>query len=132
MNITITTNDEAITDIKIDDNGTGKATFENVSAVLFCLLENFTKQVIDSIKDDESEMDSLFSFIAGACDNLCDRCFPDMMNEEEFGLSEAAILYAEDQIIKRAEKKGITFEEALAQYEKKAKKYVREHSGVMN
>ena len=57
--------------------------------------------------------------------------FPDIQ-PREFELSDAGLLYAQDQIIKRAEKKGITYEEALKQYEDKAKEYVKKNARLMS
>lgn len=47
---------------------------------------------------------------------------------EQFTLSDAAIIYAQDMIIKDAEAEGITFNEALDKFKKKAEEYVREVS----
>ncbi len=127
MKIIIDVDSERVKNIAIEEVDEGQATYENLTAILFCIIENYTKQVLEAAPDD---LDAIWDYIAGACDNLCIRCFP--APERGFELSDAAILYAEDQIIKRAEKKGITFEEALAQYEKKAQKYVAEKSGVLN
>lgn len=131
MKIIIETEKDRVTDLKFEDANNKEATYENLTAILFCVLENLTVQVKESIED-EAEMREFCGYLCGACDQLCIRCFPEDLSEPAFELSDAAILYGEDQIIKRAEKKGITFEEALAQYEEKAKKYVAERSGVLN
>lgn len=58
------------------------------------------------------------------------RCFYKIFPEyepkegEEFDLVDAAIIKAQDDIIKEAHKKGITFEEALREYNEKAREYV--------
>lgn len=41
-----------------------------------------------------------------------------------FELSDAGVLYAMDMIIHEAYEKGLTFDEAIAEYEKKAQEYV--------
>lgn len=127
MRIIIEADPEKVTGIAIEEAEEGQATYENLTAILFCIIENYTKQVLEAAPDDH---DAIWDYVAGACDNLCIRLFP--APENGFELSDAAIIYAEDQIIKRAEKKGISFEEALAQYEKKAQEYVAKRSGVLN
>lgn len=127
MRIIIEADTDKVTSIAIEEAEEGQATYENLTAILFCIIENFTKQVLDEHPDD---MNDLWDYVAGACDRLCIKLFPEP--DSKFELSDAAIIYAEDQIIKRAEKKGISFEEALAQYEKKAQDYVAKKSGVLN
>lgn len=126
MKIIIEADSEKITNIAFEEVEDGQNTYENLTAILFCVIENYTRQTLESYPD---ELDDIWDYIAGACDALCIKLFP--APEKGFDLSDAAIIYAEDQIIKRAEKKGITFEEALAQFEKKAEKYVAERSEVL-
>ena len=127
MKIIIEADPERVTSIAIEDADEGQASYENLTAILFCIIENFTAQVI---KENQDEINDIWDYVAGACDRLCIKLFPEP--DSKFELSDAAILYAEDQIIKRAEKKGITYEEALAEYEKKAQSYVAKKSGVLN
>ena len=131
MKIIIKTENDKVTDLKFENTKDKEATYENISAVLFCILENLTLQVKDSIED-EAALHEFSRYLCGACDQLCYRCFPEDFSESEFELSDAAMLYAEDMIIQMAEKKGMTFEEALKEYEDKAKAYVAERSGVLN
>ena len=126
MKFIIETDHDRVTNVNIED-ADGQATFENVMAIIFCVVENIIKNTVDANPDDYNE---IWDYVSGACDQLCLRCFPE--SEGSFDLSDAAILYAEDQIIKRAEKKGISYEEALAQYEKRAQEYVAKKSGVLN
>ncbi len=130
MKIIIESDKDKVTNVTFENADDGQACYENVTAIIFCVLENFTKQVINALGDNQEEIDGLWDYVAGACDQLCIRCFPEP-SESSFELSDAALIYAEDQIIKRAEKKGISFEEALQQYEEKARKYVAEKSGVL-
>ena len=130
MKIIIESDKDKVTNVAFENADDGQACYENVTAIIFCVLENFTKQVINALGDNQEEIDGLWDYVAGACDQLCIRCFP-KPSESSFELSDAALIYAEDQIIKRAEKKGISFEEALQQYEEKARKYVAEKSGVL-
>lgn len=127
MKLIIEADHDRVTSVNVEGAEDGQTSFENVMAIIFCVVENITKSIIESNPDDR---DAIWDYVSGACDQLCYRCFPE--TDTGFELSDAAILYAEDQIIKRAEKKGISYEEALAEYEKKAQKYVAERSGVLN
>lgn len=98
-------------------------------AVSFCLafLESSVKQYL---KDKPEDAEGLYDTIDALFFKFMERAFPDIQ-PRDFDLSDAGLLYAQDQIIKRAAKKGITYEEALAEYEKKAKKYVNERAKIM-
>lgn len=131
MRIIIDTDKDRITNLSFEDADDGQATYENITAIIFCILENLTLQVKDSLTN-KADINGLWEYVGGACDQLCLRCFPDDPSEAGFELSDAALIYAEDMIIQSAEKKGMTFEEALKEYEDKAKAYVAERSGVLN
>lgn len=131
MKIIIETEQDRVTNLVFDDAKEKEATYENITAILFCILENLTLQVKDSLTN-KADINDLWEYVGGACDQLCLRCFPDDPSEAGFELSDAALIYAEDMIIQSAEKKGMTFEEALKEYEDKAKAYVAERSGVLN
>lgn len=130
MKIIIESDKDKVINVAFENADDGQACYENVTAIIFCVLESFTKQVKDALGNNQEEVDALWDYVAGACDQLCLRCFPESP-DDSFVLSDAALIYAEDQIIKRAEKKGISFEDALRQYEEKARKYVAEKSGVL-
>ncbi len=128
MKIIINTVEDRVDDLKFENAAEGEATYEFLTAVLFCIAENLTLQVKEDIGDDPEQLDQMYDYLAGVCDQLLTRTFPDIQ-PAGFGLSDAAVLYAEDQIIKRAAKKRITFEEALAEYEQKARDYVAKRGG---
>ena len=57
--------------------------------------------------------------------NLLKKVFPEI-DVGEFDLTAAAVVYAQDQIIQKAEKEGKTYKEMLDEYEKVADKYIQE------
>ena len=57
--------------------------------------------------------------------NFLSKVFPEI-DVNEFNLSAAAIVYAQDQIIQKAEAEGKTYKEMLAEYEAVADKYIKE------
>ena len=87
-------------------------------------MEATSSEIKKGLNNDEKEM------LAMQMEELFGRCFykifPEFMPEEgeEFNLCDAAIIKAQDDIIIEAEKKGITFQEALQHYNEKAREYV--------
>lgn len=87
-------------------------------------MEATTEEIKKGLNEDERLMLSL------QIEELFGRCFyklfPEFAPEEgrEFDLCDAAIIKAQDDIIKEAHKKGITFEEALQHYNEQAREYV--------
>lgn len=107
--------------------GDVKLSFDGVIAFCMSFMESSCKDYLKAYPDDAEDlydsMDYLFY-------KFMERTFPDIQ-PRDFDLSDAGLLYAQDQIIKRADKKGITFEEALKEYEDKAKEYVSKKARVM-
>lgn len=121
MIISIETEKDIVKGIHFDS--AEPVTYDDVLAILFCVLENLTADLIEAEKMDDDAKLSLYEHFTAIFEKFLDRLFPDIA-PAPFDLSDAAVLYAQDQIIKRAEKKGISFDEALKQYEDKAKAYV--------
>lgn len=71
-------------------------------------------------EEDVADVYDALVYIFNAC---LSKLFPDI-KPLAFELSDAGVLYAMDQIINEAHEKGITFDEAIAEYEKKAGEYV--------
>ena len=114
--------------IEIIPEGDVKLSLDGVIAFCMSFLESTCKTYVNEYPDTAEDLyDSLDYFFY----KFMERTFPDIQ-PRDFDLSDAAVLYAQDQIIKRAEKKGITFEEALKQYEDKAKEYVKKNARMMS
>lgn len=120
--IKITLNDDALSvayegaPIKLDD----------VIGMYMTGLQSALKQVTE---DEDHPMpeaikEDLYIRLDAVFTALLDTVFPEYAHDDTFGLSEAAMIRAQDDIIKDAEEKGITFAEALEEYNNKAKEYV--------
>jgi hypothetical protein len=129
MKLIIETDKESVKDIHLDSEEA--VSFDDLLAILFCVLENLVTNIMKDNDADEELKLSLYEHFAAIFDKFLGRVFPDVA-PEPFSLSDAGLLYAQDQIIKRAEKKGISYEEALAQYEEKARKYVEEQRSMLS
>lgn len=105
----------------VDDERVG---YDDILATLFCVMEASSEEVLKGLKTQDREM------VALRLEELFSRCFykifPEMAPQEgeDFDLCDAAIIKAQDDIITEAEAKGITFREALAQYNDRAREYV--------
>lgn len=92
--------------------------------MLFCTLEAATKTLKEDLDEDEA------LYLSLRLEEVFGRCFFNIFPEftpkegEEFDLCDAAIIKAQDDIIKEAEATGITFQEVLQKYNEKAKEYV--------
>lgn len=108
--------------------GDVKLSLDGIIAFCMSFMESSCRDMIkanpDMAEDLYDSMDYLFY-------KFMERTFPDIQ-PREFDLTDAAVLYAQDQIIKRAEKKGITYDEALKQYEDKAKAYVKKNARMLS
>lgn len=127
MKLVITTNNEAITDIKMEDVAKGEVTYNNLLAINLSFMEALTKQFMEEVQKEEPECSfvGLYDDLNTLFDQFLRRTFPDV-KPLAFDLSDAAILYAQDKIIETAEKKGITYEEAMHKFEMRAKEHIRQ------
>lgn len=109
----------------------GKIDFNDLVAVLFSIIQESTERFMaqfDQLEDPKAAKERLYDLFDGLFYRFMEDTFPDVQ-PRDFDLSDAAVLYAQDQIIKRAEKKGCTYEEALKWYEDKAKQHILESGG---
>lgn len=130
MQIIITTDKEAVTSVEFKDVDEA-VTYDTLVAILLSLLENFTVQFVNETKIEKEGEEYLYDMLDTLFFKFMERTFPDIQ-PRDFDLSDAGLLYAQDKIIAEAEKKGISFDEALKKYEDKAKKYVKEKSGLQS
>ena len=121
MKIIIEANDEGqVKALNIED---GKCSLDELIAILFEVLDAGTRKVLEKAPDEVKSY--TYEHFNAIFDLFLRNVFPEAP-EGYFELSDAALLYAQDKIIDEAEKKGITFEEALEKYEKRATEYVRQ------
>lgn len=96
--------------------------YSEIFAMLMQSLEAVTRETVKDITDAE-DREIIFDTIDAAFGRFLRNVFPDI-DPHEFDLTDAAIVKAQDEIINDAHKRGITFEQALKEYEDKAKEYI--------
>jgi len=114
--------------VEMIPDGDVKLSFDNSIAFCMGLMENACHQYLEAHK---SEAEDLYDSLDSLFYMFMERVFPDIQ-PRDFDLTDAAVLYAQDMIIAEAEKNGLTYQEALKNYEDKAKEYVRKNSGVLS
>lgn len=107
-------------DVKTED----KVTYDDLLAVFLSVLESATQQLLKETDADKEDREHLYDVLDSLFFAFMLRTFPDIQ-PRDFDFSDAAMLYAQDQIIEEAEKEGLTFEEAMEKYEARAKAYVK-------
>ena len=119
MKIIINTDDKC----KVESvNFDGAFSFDDIINICFNILDWATNDVL---KDAPEMSDYLYEHFNGIFELFFRNVFPEPP-DGYFELSDAALLYAQDKIVAEAEKKGITFEEALGKFESRAREYVRQ------
>ena len=124
----LTVDDEGVITECVSEGDVGLS-FDGIIAFCLAFMESACKDYLQA-HEGKSEAEELYDGLDYLFYKFMERTFPEVQ-PREFDLSDAGILYAQDQIIKRAAKKGITFEEALKEYEDKAKAYVKEKARMM-
>lgn len=126
MKIIIHINEDNTNRVTFEDVADGESvTYDDLLAIFLSVLENATTQFIKAAKLTKEQREHLYDVLDSLLFTFMERTFPDIQ-PRDFDFSDAAILYAQDKIIDEAEKKGISFNEAMEKYEKRAKEYVRQ------
>ena len=112
------TDEGQVTAFNVED---GKCSLDELIAILFEVMDAATRKVLENAPKEVS--DFTYEHFNGIFDLFLRKVFPDPP-EGYFELSDAALVYAQDRIIDDAEKKGLTFEEALKKFEDEAKAYL--------
>ena len=121
MKIIIKATDEGkVTSFDIKD---GKCQLDALMAIFFEIMDSATKKVLADAPDEV--VDYTYDHFNALFELFLRNVFPEPP-EGYFELSDAALLYAQDKIVEEADKRGITFEEALEKFESRAKEYVRQ------
>ena len=102
-------------------------TFEQVYMRMMLALEGMTKHMLSSVEvpDPKAFHEHLYDMMDDGFAKFLKRVFPDV-DPAQFDLTAAAVVYAQDQIIQKAEKEGKTYEEMLDEYNALANKYINE------
>lgn len=121
MIITIKTNDEELSVVatKEHDNETG--TYPEVISSLLEAMQAYCETFKKGLS--EAEIDGLHDYMSAAFSLFMEQNFP---GNSDFGLSDAAIIYAQDMIIADSMKKGIPVAEAIKAFNSKAEKHFLE------
>ena len=101
--------------------------FQDVYSRLMAALDATTSRLLNEVtaKDPKAFRSHMYDVLDEGFSNFLKKVFPEI-NVGEFDLSAAAIVYAQDQIIQKAEAEGKTYHEMLDEYEAIADKYVQE------
>ena len=119
MKINIEADEGQVLSFKLD----GECSLDEMIAIFFSILDNLTRHCLE--KASEEAKNYMYEHFNGVFDLFLRKVFPEPP-KGYFELSDAALLYAQDKIIDEAEKKGMTFQEALDKYENRAKEYIRQ------
>lgn len=104
-------------------------TFDNIFATLLSALTSYSQLHLDAAKEEmtlaelESYENDLYDRMDTCFGNFLKNVFPGI-EPSEFDLSDAAIVYAQDQIINKALEEGKTWEEVKELYENLAVEYI--------
>ncbi len=100
-------------------------TFPEVYARLMAAMEGSVNAFLNNVEVPNKERfrESLFDILDTGFGNFLYKVFPEV-NPGEFDLTDAAIVYAQDQIISKAEAEGKTYKEMLEEYEAMADAYI--------
>lgn len=126
MKVILELRDDKATKVDVE----GKASYDELVAVLFAALQGFTEILVeDAAKEGEDITLDVYESLTAIFESFLQAALPNI-SKNPFEFSDAAVLYAEDLIIERAEKEGKTFEEVLKAFEDEARIYVKEHGRV--
>lgn len=127
MKIILKVDEASLEDIKIEEAAKGDVTYNHLLAINLALMEAFTRHFMEEVLKDNPDMDftGLYDDLNTLFDAFLQRTFPEI-KPLAMDLSDAALLYAQDKIVELAEKKGLTYEEAMEKFEKRAKEHIRQ------
>lgn len=106
-----------------EEAATFPAVYSRLMAAMDGTINSFLKTVPASDKD--AFRAHLYDILEIGFGNFLKKIFPEI-NDDEFDLTDAAIVYAQDQIIRKAEAEGKSYREMLKEYEALADSYVEE------
>lgn len=121
MKIIITTEGtEVLTETQPTNEGE-QATLPDVAACFMSSLEAMCSMVMDTAE--EAEIQELHDYMTALFSLFMEKVFP---GRAEFGLSDAALIKAQDDILRDAISKGRPIEEAIEEYNKVADEYIQD------
>ena len=105
--------------IATEENET--VTLPDATAYIMSALHGMCATTLEGAEEDEIQ--ELHDYMTGVFSLFMERVFP---GRAEFGLSDAALIKAQDEIITEALKSGKSVAEAVEEYNKKADDYYKE------
>lgn len=129
MRIIISDMDKGAVDIHFDcpSEVTFQMVYERLMAALEGSVESFMREV--KPENEEAFRSHMYDVLDASFGRFLSKVFPEIQ-VCEFNLSAAARVYAEDQIIQKAEAEGKTYQEMLDEYEAIADAYIAEKKGL--
>lgn len=129
MIITIRTNDKELSVNTMAETKTETAGYPEVIATLMGAMESYCTTFMEGLN--AQEIDGLHDYMSTIFSLFIEKNFP---GNSDFGLSDAAVVYAQDQIIMQAAEKGIPVAEAINMYNKQAEDYFveKKNAGKMS
>ena len=121
--IILNVNDEGLITEAIMDGDT-KLSLDGAIAFSMAFMESTVKD-FGKKKENIPYLTDLYDSLDAIFYTFMQRAFPGIQ-PRDFELSDAAVLYAQDMIIEKANSEGISFKKALDQFEEEAKAYVRQ------
>lgn len=129
MRIVISDTDTGEVYIEFQKNLTADETvsFREVYSRLMAALEGSITSILNEVEvpDKTAYREHMYDLLDDGFGNLLKKVFPEI-DVGKFDLTAAAVVYAQDQIIQKAEKEGKTYEEMLDEYEAIADRYIAE------
>ena len=118
-------NDESVTIDFKPAVGEEYPTFEETLHMMFSALDGILHRFLDDkkIRKNWEFREHIYDQLDYLFDALLTNVFPEI-KPNEFDMTPAAIVYAQDMMIKEAAEEGISYQEALERYEQKAKDYI--------
>lgn len=92
-------------------------------------LDAYCNTFLESL--DEGEIQAVHDYMSAVFSKFMLKCFPDTT---DFGLSDAAMIMAQDQLIEEAAKEDVPLEEVIARYNERAQEYYKgmKYAGKMS
>ena len=89
--------------------------------------ESLLKYAVEHFGEDQEEIDKLHDYMTYAFTSIIERQFP---SDDDFGLTEAAIFKAQNEILEESMETGKPIDEVIERYNKDAQEYVEERKHV--
>ena len=129
MIMTIRTNEKEISVQTMAETKNETGAYPEVIASLLAAMQAYCETFKEGLS--QAEIDGLHDYMSSAFSLFMEQNFP---GNTDFGLSDAAVIYAQDQIIEQAAKKGIPLADAIKLYNKQAADYFveKKNAGKMS